>query len=118
VVRYVRADILSYWLEWGPTVGEKHISVADVKARFADVIDGVLHRGERYVVERHGRQVAAIVGLADLEKLDRAPAEKASGAMALVGLWQDVPDDEIDAFLEDIRESRDRDTGRTVEFSA
>ena len=54
----------------------------------------------------------------DLEKLDRAPAEKASGAMALVGLWQDVPDDEIDAFLEDIRESRDRDTGRTVEFSA
>ena len=97
---------------------EKHISVADVKARFADVLDGVLHRGERYVVERHGREVAAIVALADLEKLDRAPSGKASGAMALVGLWQDVPDDEIDAFLADLRASRDRDTGRPVEFSA
>jgi prevent-host-death family protein len=98
-------------------VGEKHISVADAKARFADVLDGVLHRGERYVVERHGREVAAIVALADLKKLDRPASEKA-GAMALVGLWQGVPDEELDALLDDLRASRDRDTGRAVEFGA
>lgn len=97
-----------------------HISVADAKARFAAVLDGVLHRGERYVIERRGRAVAAIVNVAELERLDRGSAigERPAGAMALVGLWQDVPDEEIDALLADLRAARERDTGRRVELGA
>lgn len=95
-----------------------HISVADAKARFAAVLDGVLHRGERYVIERHGREVAAIVSLTELERLDRSLPEHPAGAMALVGLWHEVPDNEIDALLADLRTTRDRDTGRSVEVEA
>lgn len=98
----------------------KRISVADAKAKFSTLLDGVLHRGERYVIERHGREVAAIVNVAELERLDRGSAvgERPAGAMALVGLWQDVPDKEIDALLADLRAARDRDTGRQVELGA
>jgi prevent-host-death family protein len=96
----------------------KSVSAADARARFGELLDGVLHRGERYVVERHGREVAAIVSVAELQRLDRAAPERPAGAMALVGLWHDVPDDEIDSLLEDLRASRDRDTGRSVEVEA
>lgn len=98
----------------------KHISVADAKSQFSTLLDGVLHRGERYVIERHGREVAAIVSVAELERLDQESpvGERPAGAMALVGLWQDVPDEEIDALLADLRAARDRDTGRRVELGA
>lgn len=98
----------------------KHISVADAKAKFSALLEGVLHRGERYVIERHGREVAAIVGLSELQRLEQASAsaERPAGAMALVGLWQEVPDEEIDALLADLSAARDRDTGRHVELSA
>ncbi len=93
----------------------KHISVADAKARFAAVLDDVIHKGDRYVVERRGREVAAIVGIAELEQLADVPGGRPAGAMALVGLWHEVADDEIDALLADLRTARDQDTGRSVD---
>lgn len=99
-------------------MSEQHISVANAKAQFASVLDGVMHRGERYVIERHGRAVAAIVSVDDLQGLARARPERPAGAMALVGLLHDVPDDQIDLLLADLRAARDRDTGRNVEIEA
>ena len=98
----------------------KHISLAEAKAKFSAIVDGVLHRGEHYLIERHGRGVAALVSVAELERLEemRPPAEHPAGAMALVGLWHDVSDDDIDAFITDLRAVRDRDTGRPVELEA
>jgi hypothetical protein len=57
---------------------------------------------------------------AELERLEqtRPPAEHPAGAMALVGLWHDVPDEEIEALVTDLRATRDRDTGRPVELEA
>lgn len=96
----------------------KHVSLAEAKAKFSAIVDGVLHHGEHYLIERHGRGVAALVSVAELERLEqtRPPAEHPAGAMALVGLWHDVPDDEIDALVTDLRAVRDRDTGRPVEL--
>jgi prevent-host-death family protein len=40
---------------------DKHMGVAEVKRRFADVVGEVMHTGRRIVVERRGRPVVAIV---------------------------------------------------------
>jgi prevent-host-death family protein len=94
----------------------QHVSVAEAKAKFSALIESVLHHGERYVIERHGREVAAIVSVDELAQLEqRSPAAaRPAGALALVGAWQDVPADAIDALLADLRTARDRDAGRTV----
>ena len=96
----------------------KHISVAEARARLAAILDGVRSRGERYVLERHGREVAAIVGVEELARLDRPSAEPPMGAMALVGLWHEVTDTDIDALLADIYAERERDAGRPVEHAS
>ena len=44
----------------------KRISIAEAKARFSAMVDGVLHRGEHYLIERHGRGVAAMVSIDEL----------------------------------------------------
>ncbi len=93
-----------------------HISVAHAKAKFSALVEGVLHRGERYVIERHGKEVAALVSASELQRLlrERPLAERPAGAMALVGLWHDVPDEEIDAMLVRLRSARDGDSARHV----
>jgi prevent-host-death family protein len=96
------------------------ISLAEAKARFSAVVDGVLHRRARYVIERHGKPVAAMVSLEDLQRLESGgpTAEQPLGALALLGAWGEVGDSEIDAFIADIRAARDADTGRPVEIPA
>lgn len=63
------------------------LSVAEAKRRFSDVLGAVKHRGERVVVERRGRPVAAIVPLDDLARLEGAPHR---GFLALVGSFRDA----------------------------
>jgi prevent-host-death family protein len=65
------------------------ISVAEAKRRFADVLGTVRYRGERYVVERNGTPMAALVPLTDLPGAS-APAEP-TGFLALVGAFEDQP---------------------------
>lgn len=67
-----------------------HISVAEAKRRFADVLGTVRYQGERYVVERNGTPMAALVPLADLHAIS-APAER-PGFLALVGAFADEPE--------------------------
>jgi prevent-host-death family protein len=64
------------------------ISVAEVKRRFADVLGAVRYRGERYVIERNGTPMAALIPLDDL------PDERSSrrGFLALVGAFDDAPE--------------------------
>lgn len=98
----------------------KHISLAEVRANFAAVVDQVLHRGEYVVIERHGRPVAALVSVEDLRRLEaeRPSGERPAGALALVGAWEGVEDSEVDTFLADVRAARERDTGRRVRLKA
>lgn len=53
----------------------RHIGIAEVKRDFADVLGAVRHRGQRFVIQRRGTPVAALVPIADLqavESLDEA----------------------------------------------
>ena len=43
----------------------KALSVAEAKRRFSDVLGSIYHRGERVVVERRGRPIAAIAVASD-----------------------------------------------------
>lgn len=44
----------------------------EVRQAFGDFLDRAGFRGERVVVTRHGKRVAALVSIADLEKIDAA----------------------------------------------
>jgi len=84
------------------------ISVAEVKRRFADVLGDVRYRGERYIVERNGTPMAALVPLADLS--GGAAHEGASGFLALVGAFDDASDyaDVLDEVVRSRRTQRPR----------
>lgn len=90
------------------------------KARLASIVDAVLERGDRYVIERNGRAVAALVSIAELERLggDSGKPNGPAGALALVGLWHDVQDEVVDALVANARTARDRDKPRSVELDA
>lgn len=65
----------------------KRIGVAEVKRRFADVLGAVRYRGERFVIERNGTAVAALVPLHDLPR----PSVERVGFLALVGEFDEEP---------------------------
>lgn len=101
----------------------KNIGAAEAKARFSELMARVGYGGERFIIERRGRPIAALVGVEDIGRLEREREEASSraprGALALVGVWGEVvEDEEIEAMLEDIYVARERDTGRPVDLEA
>ena len=46
------------------------IGVADIRANLADVINRVAYGGERIVLQRRGKQVLAVVPMADLALIE------------------------------------------------
>ena len=93
----------------------RNVPIAEVKAKLSAIVDDVLHEGGRVVIERHGKPVAALVPISDLTRLESEgpTAEKPGGLLAFDGLWADVPDEEIDAWLADVYAERAR-PGREV----
>ena len=51
------------------------INTSDARHEFAEVINRAAYRGERIVLHRRGRDVAAIISLEDLELLERLEDE-------------------------------------------
>jgi prevent-host-death family protein len=100
------------------------INVAEAKSRFSELISRAA-AGERFIIQRRERPVAALIGAADLERLERTShaarrlalalgqeesiLEKVElcelhPAMAAFGLWRDEPD--LAALAEEIAEER------------
>jgi prevent-host-death family protein len=50
------------------------VPVTQARAEFADLVNRVVYGGERVVLTRHGKPIAALVSAADLERLDQEPA--------------------------------------------
>jgi prevent-host-death family protein len=86
------------------------IGVAEAKRRFADVLGTVRYQGERYVVERNGTPMAALVPLSDLP--GAFAQEERSGFLALVGAFEDDP--EYADSLADVVRSRRTQRSRPV----
>ena len=96
----------------------KRTSVAQAKAQFSALLAEVAHQAQRYIIERRGKPVAALVTIEDLDLLEAAEptAPRPQGALALIGGWGDVDDDAIEALVADIYAQRKRDAGRVVKL--
>jgi prevent-host-death family protein len=51
-------------------MGIKSVGVAEAKAKLCELIDRVAHKGERIVLQRRGKPVAALVPMQDLERVE------------------------------------------------
>jgi len=94
------------------------VSLAEAKAKLSAVVDDVRHGSRRYLIERHGKPAAAIVSVEELAKLEQLDEPKTPplGFLALVGLWSDVDDKDMDEMVEYIYRTREEDTGRPVDL--
>jgi prevent-host-death family protein len=101
-------------------VAEK-VRVTEAKAHLSELMARVGYGGERFVIERRGRPLAALVGVEDLERLEaegREVSSRSLGALALVGAWGEVQDRDLDTLLEEVYAERERDTGRPVDLGS
>jgi prevent-host-death family protein len=89
------------------------VGAAEAKARLGALLGGVFYRGERYIIERRGHPVAALVPVHELAQ-QTADDARFNAFLTLVGGWSDVDDAEIDAVVSDIYAARASDHGRTV----
>lgn len=96
------------------------VSAAQAKAQLSALVAAVAYGGKHFIIERRGKPLAALVSVQDLERLEQGQATSAqpNWALALVGGWSELTDQEIDAFIEDIYSSREKDMGRPVELDA
>ena len=97
------------------------VRVTEAKAQLSALMARVGYGGERFVIERRGRPLAALVGVEDLVRLEGEKGDASSrrmGALALVGAWGEAEEQDLDAVLEEIYAERERDAGRPVDLEA
>jgi prevent-host-death family protein len=66
------------------------VPVTQARAEFAELVNRVVYGGERVVVTRHGKPLAALVSAADLERLERADAGPAAQRPPAPGYGLDI----------------------------
>ncbi len=87
--------------------------VGEAKRRLSELMSRVVYRGERFVIQRPGRPMAALVSAEDLARLEQEAAAP-KGLLASVGAWADVA--ELEQVVEEIYRQRERARDRTVAF--
>lgn len=87
----------------------KSLSLAEVKATLSDRVRDV-ENGEPVLITRHGKPVAALVRVEDLEHLERLRAAGPEGGLAsLAGGWDGA--DELIRILESSPRAGQRESG-------
>ena len=96
------------------------IRVTEAKAHLSALMARAGYGGERFVIERRGKPLAALVGVEDLERLEseREDDSRPMGALALIGVLSEADERESDSVLDEIYADRERDTGRPVDLDA
>jgi prevent-host-death family protein len=89
----------------------KRVSVADAKREFSEIMSRVALKNERFIIERKGKPMAALINLKDLEKVEAMPEGNGKkGLLAAMGAWEDYP--QLEHLVADLysarRKSRDR----------
>jgi prevent-host-death family protein len=89
----------------------KTVNVAEAKRDFSELMTRAAHKGERFIIARRGKPMAALVSMEDLRKLT-PPSEKPRGLLAAVGAWADF--EGLEKVIADIYRSRRRAMDRKV----
>jgi prevent-host-death family protein len=87
------------------------LGVGEAKKRLSELMSRVVYRGERFLIRRRGRPMAALVSADDLARLEQEPAAS-RGLLAAVGAWADF--EELDEVVREIYEQRERARDRAV----
>ena len=101
----------------------KEVGVAEAKRRFSELLARAAFAGERFLIERRGKPIAALIGLEDLLYLEalsprgtepeaEAEAEEPQGLLAAAGAFADYED--FEAIMEEAVAGRGRSPGRPV----
>jgi prevent-host-death family protein len=81
----------------------QRLSVGGARDQLADALNRVAYRGERIIIERRGKSLAAVVPMEDLELLqaleDRIDLEEAREALAEAQREGTVPWEQVKAEL-------------------
>jgi len=91
------------------------LGVGEAKKRLSELMSRVVYRGERFLIRRRGKPMAALVSPEDLARLEQEPTSP-KGALAAVGAWADF--EGLDEVVREIYEQRERDLGREVTLDA
>lgn len=87
---------------------EKTVGAFEARRRFGEILQEVAAHGDKYVVERHGKPVAAVVPIEVYEQWKRARSEFFKKIRALAGTGG-LPPEEADALAaEGVRAIRQR----------
>lgn len=89
------------------------LGVGEAKKRLSELMSRVVYSGERFVIQRRGKPMAALVSADDVARLEEEPAAP-KGLLAAVGAWADF--DELDQVVEEIYQQRKRARDRAVTF--
>lgn len=87
------------------------VSVADAKKRLSELMSRVAYNRERFLVQRRGKPMAALVSAEDLVLLEQQKAP-ALGLLAAAGACADF--DDFDLMIENIYAQRWRAEDRPV----
>jgi len=89
----------------------KSVGVAEAKARLSELLGQVIHRGERVLIRRRGKLVAALVPVRDVERMDAH--EGRDWLDSIVGLCADSPGfcDVLDQIVAERQAEMPRETG-------
>lgn len=78
-------------------------SVADAKARFTEYVRASEH-GEKVLILRHGRPVAALISVEDLARLEQLGPSERGGLASLAGTFEGG--EELAARAEEVQRGR------------
>ena len=87
------------------------LSVADAKKRLSELMSRVTYNRERFLIERRGKPMAALVSVEDLARLEKEPVPS-RGLLAAVGAWADF--EELDQVIGEIYRQRRQASDRPV----
>lgn len=96
----------------------RRVSAAEAKAHLSSLVAEVAYGNKHVIIERRGKPLAALISVAELERLEEGQptSDRPGGALSLLGIWREVGDAQIDAIVSQIYAEREKDTGRPVEF--
>ncbi|MCX6384586.1 MAG: type II toxin-antitoxin system Phd/YefM family antitoxin [Actinobacteria bacterium] len=91
---------------------DKKISIAEAKSNFSEYISRVAYAGEKILITKRGKPVAAFVSCNDFDELKKV--KKSDGLKNLIGKWKEF--EGLPEQLDKIYKEREKDRGRDVSF--